>query len=355
MPFYLTIHRQDRVSDFLLALHKEMTLWANELGEVPISTVYFGGGTPTSLQPEQLVKILNDIYSMFRIVSEPEITVEASPDTVTVSDLRTLRKVGVNRLSLGAQTFEKSEWEHLGRLGHRYLINKSVDQARQVGFENINIDLIYGLPEQTLESWHRSLVEVIALNPTHVSCYALTLEEGTQFYHAHSQGSISVADVELEKRMSGIAQTELSQGGFEHYEISNYSQEGYKCQHNLRYWLSKSYLGLGPSAQSYVGPFRFGNVGSLNEYCESLTNGQLPLSSWETLLKEEVDRERVVFGLRLLKGLNINYVGELKSDEQWQSTVQMLIENGFLSDKGQTLQLTAFGRDYADSVAVELL
>lgn len=353
--FYLTLYREGAVRDFLVALEQELALWGDTLGPVPLSTVYFGGGTPTCLTAEQLVRILDGITKTFHVVSDVEITVEATPDTVTKHGLKTLHLAGVNRLSLGAQSFVESEWEQLGRSGSILDTETAIEGARHMGFQNINVDLMYGLPDQTLESWEKSLMQAVKLDPTHVSCYALSIEQGTRFHFDQLQGHLNLGDSDLEGPMDGLAASYLAAAGFRHYEISNYCQPGYECRHNLRYWTSQNYLGFGPSAQSYVGPARFGNVESLTEYCRQLSQRNIPLASFETLSDHQVTRERVVFGLRLLKGCDLHFVKENAQDINWSATVIQLIKDGLLHNEGNTLRLTATGRRFADSVAVQLL
>ena len=353
--FYLTIHREDLVRNFLLALEQEIGLLAQILGDLPVSSVYVGGGTPTSLTSRQLVRILEVLAEQFHLTPQVEVTVEASPDTVTLPVLKALRQAGVNRLSLGAQTFDQTVWVRLGRSGNIPATRMAIEYARLVGFQNINVDLMYGLPDQTLESWQQSLTEVTLLNPTHVSCYALTLEEGTQFHMAALRGEIQVGQLELENTMYETAISYLTTAGYEQYEISNYCQPGNSCRHNLRYWTGQDYLGMGPSAQSYIGNVRFGNIDNLREYCRDLGQKELPLASIETLTPPQADRERVVFALRLVRGLNLQNLEEVPRDPHWWSAVQQLVDDGLLCDEGSTLRLTANGRRFADSVAVDLL
>ena len=353
--FYLTVHRENLVDDFLNALEKEIELYAEKLGCVPVSTIYFGGGTPTSLAPSQLVKVLECVAKVFSFHSHVEITLEASPDSISKQNLKVLRGAGVSRLSLGAQSFEESEWEPLGRSGDILNNRSAVQWASEAGFQNISLDLIYGLPKQTLESWQRSLTQAVELHPTHVSCYALTIEEGTKFYRDHLRDELFEGSADLQHAMQALAVSYLSDRGYQRYEISNFGRSGYSCRHNVKYWSGQSYLGLGPSAQSYVGGVRFGNVDNLHEYCRQLGGNKFPLTRIERLSKNQSDRERVIFGLRLVEGLDLRVVQELSHDVTWRSTVNRLINNGLLSEEGSFLRLTEIGRCFADSVAVELM
>lgn len=353
--FYLMVHREDLVRTFLLALEREITVYGKELGKTPVSTIYLGGGTPTSLNAKQLGGILEAVDKAFAVMPHAEISIEASPDTVRVPLLLELRKMGVNRLSLGAQSFDQSVWEYLGRSGSIQATKTAIEHAEQVGFQNINLDLMYGLPAQSLESWKQSLREVIALNPSHVSCYALALEEGTRFHSAHTRGEIRVGDPDLENAMGQGAALTLGEAGYTHYEVSNFCQPGYECRHNLRYWTSLDYLGLGPSAQSHIGGVRFGNVENLSEYCRRLYDHELPLGSFEVMSEQQADRERVVFGLRLIDGIDMKGLEQSVCDDRWRLVVQQLIDQGFLCDEEKILKLTEYGRRFADSVAVQLL
>ena len=355
--FYLQIHQEPRVKNFLMALEQELTLYADKGGmsERPVSTIYIGGGTPTSLAIDQLHRILAAVKNRFTLKSHLEITVEASPDTVTQDCLCMLVEIGVNRISFGAQSFEESEWERLGRLGRVDTVLNAVHLARAAGFENINLDLMHGLPGQTLESWSRTLRQALELKPTHLSCYALTLEEGTRFHVDRHRGDLLIGDSDLGNEMEDLAVSYLGRAGYQRYEISNFSRLEFECRHNLRYWLSQDYLGFGPSAQSYVAGIRFGNLEDLNGYCGSLKNRNLPLTHVELLTKRQIDRERVVFGLRLIAGLELSMVDELVHDNCWKSAVDRLIRHGLLFEGKTRLQLTEAGRRFVDSVAIELL
>ena len=353
--FYLLVHREELVRAFLEALERELVLFGRELGNIPVTTVYVGGGTPTSLNPHQLVNILEVVRKNFQLVPQVEITIEAAPDTVTKHGLQELQNAGFTRLSMGAQTFDGSVWEHLGRSGHTLGTRTAVDLARHVGFQNINLDLMYGLPEQTLGSWEESLQEVIALTPTHVSCYALTVEEGTQFFEARKRGDFPAGDPDEENSMYQKSLSTLTAVGYCQYEISNYGLPGFECRHNLRYWKGEDYIGLGPSAQSHIGNARFGNVENLSVYCRNLDQHQLPLASMEVMSQQQADRERVVFGLRLVNGVELCDVETLQADDHWRVVLDQLVEEGLLHHKGKALRLTEYGRRFADSVSVQLL
>ena len=355
--FYLTTPRQDRIQEYLLALKQEFSLYAinGQCRRHPVSTVYLGGGTPTSLEAAQLADIIADIKQNFSIRPSVEISVEADPETVNMESLQCLYDAGVNRLSLGLQTFQDSEWQQLGRLGKLESINQAVRHAKDIGLTNISIDLIYGLPGQTLQSWQRSLEKVVAFQPTHVSCYALTMEEGTKFYRDFTQGNVIGQDLELEIALQDCAVTFLQMAGYRQYEVSNFAKPGFECRHNLRYWSGLGYLGLGPSAQSYVSSMRFGNVADLKAYACSLDRGQLPVGDLDFLSMDEVMRERVIFGLRMNQGVPTYVLHQLEHDDYWQASLKRMLHVGFLWFDDHYLKTTPKGRRFIDTVALELL
>ncbi|GJL54096.1 MAG: coproporphyrinogen III oxidase [Nitrospirales bacterium] len=355
--FYLTPHREDRVQHFLSAFAQEAALYALDgtCHRFPVSTIYFGGGTPTALEPVQLTTILNRIHRYFIVDPAAEITVEADPATVSRSGLQTLRDAGVTRLSFGVQSLDKSEWQRLGRLGEMQTITRAMAYANDVGFSNVSLDVMYGLPGQTLTSWQHSLEKILELVPTHVSCYALTIEEGTKFSRDITAGRMNGHDADQETVMHEQAIAYLEQAGYHQYEVSNFAQSGWECQHNLRYWSGLDYLGLGPSAQSYVGGMRFGNIADLAGYIQCLERKQLPVDSLDTLSMADRVKERVIFGLRMNKGVPTQTFAALNNDTAWQLTVDRLMETGLLSLEREHLKATSLGRRYMDSVACQLL
>jgi len=266
--FYLELHRGPSAEAFLRALQTEIHLYGAEKvnGGRPVQSVYFGGGTPTVLAAAQLTAILDAVRDAFDLPPECEITVEAHPGTVTDTDLSALRRAGVTRLSFGAESMQDADLTAIGRPGSRRETVGALVAAREAGFTNINLDLMYGLPGQTVESWTRTISACCDLSPTHLSCYALTVEAGTRLAQEvrRDPGKIPHAQIQIE--MDHAAQQVLRDAGYVRYEISNYARPGFECRHNLLYWTQGDYLGLGPSAQSFIGGVRFGNVANLAAY-----------------------------------------------------------------------------------------
>lgn len=353
--FYMEIHREDRVQTFLRALDRELCLYADDLGlcRVPVRTIYLGGGTPTTLTPRQLIRVVRAIRERFTVEHDAEVCVEVHPGTVTQAGLEALRIAGVTRLSIGGQSFDEQELLELGGRTFGVGTRQAVQWARSAGFDNISLDLMFGFPGQSVESWQRTLEETLAVFPTHLSCYAYTLEEGSPLHRAFVRGKGLEPDQAFQVLLEEMAVAHLSAAGFERYEISNYCQPGYACRHNMRYWQGQAYLGLGPSAQSYLGPVRFGNVGNVERYAEALQAARLPVDELACLSPEQVDRERMAFGLRLLAGVPVG-PGLNDRAASLVQTVHQLQQEGLLVEEQETLRLTDVGRRYADTVAVAL-
>ena len=355
--FTLQIHREDRAQRYLHALSGEMRLHAGQqsLAGRRLDTVYFGGGTPTALSAAQLEGILQNVRDSFGLTGSAEISVEAHPDTVTEDSLRQLADAGVTRISFGAQSMDDSELLQIGRRTSGNRTQAAVGMARAAGFANINLDLIYGVPGQTLDGWLATLEAVLSLDPAHLSCYALTVEEKTRLHIDVRRGDAVEPDTALQNEMEDAASRRLAAAGFTRYEISNYARPGYACRHNLLYWQGQDYLGLGPSAQSYLDGRRFGNAESVDDYCRTLEEGRLPVAESELLSEDQRQRERIVFGLRLIDGVDRTLLRHEPPDGAWNQTLERMARRGLLEEREGRIRLTDEGRRYADSVAAELI
>jgi oxygen-independent coproporphyrinogen-3 oxidase len=354
--FYLEIHRARAAETFVSSLLTEMQLYGKRryFEGKPLDSVYFGGGTPTTLEPQQLITLLSRAIDAFGLAHDAEVTVEAHPESVTCDGLSQLRDAGFTRISFGAESMDQQELQRVGRPGSVLSTIEMVAAARKAGFTDINLDLMYGLPGQTLETWAASLQSASALVPTHLSCYALTIEEGTQLRTAIQRGAVPAPDELLQNEMDDLAEEMLCGAGYRRYEISNYSQPGFASRHNCLHWTGGQYLGLGPSAQSYVEGRRFGNVSNLAEYNRALCNGALPVLDSDQLTASDEIGERIVFGLRLTDGISLAETRALSCPELIRK-VDDLIADDLLERRGEWVRLTPRGRRYADSVAVALL
>jgi oxygen-independent coproporphyrinogen-3 oxidase len=356
--FYLEIYRQSAADDFLSALHTELRLHAAEniTAGRPLRSVYFGGGTPTVLSPAQLVRTLSAVRDAFALRADCEITVEAHPRTVGVSELSALRRAGVTRLSFGAESMHDEELVRIGRPGAALDTINAISAARAAGFANINLDLMYGLPGQTLESWQRTLSACCDLSTPHLSCYALTVEDGTRLAHDVGRDPRRAPDESLQVEMDEAARRMLTAAGagFTRYEISNYAKPGFECRHNLLYWTQGQYLGLGPSAQSFVDGVRFGNIADLAAYQASLAEGRLPLQERSVLTAEERLRDAVIFGLRLERGIPTAVLNTHALNYGCEEVVDRLRDGRLLLEEENRTRLSAYGRLHADGIAEKL-
>ena len=350
--FYLEIGRTERIDAFCSALTREIDLYRTKdlLAGRPLQSIYFGGGTPTALPAAQLAALLELIRTAWPSSAHAEITVEAHPSTVTTEDLHALADAGFNRISFGAESMNDGDFIPIGRPGTVRDTETSVAAARAAGFTNINLDLMYGLPGQTLEAWTKTLQSLLTLDPSHVTCYALTIEEGTRLAQDIARGVVSKPDDALQIDMESAAETLLTAAGFTRYEISNYAKPGSACRHNQLYWTDHDYLGLGPSAQSYADGVRFGNIADLTVYVDSLNKHILPVAERTLLSTTEQQRDALVFGLRLLRGVPLNTV---EGAEQ-RRRVNELVAKGLLESDADRVRLTPLGQRYADTVAGEL-
>ena len=354
--FYLEIHRADRAETFVRSLTHEIALSSQQHVEAgrPIQSVYLGGGTPTVLPVAQLNAILSEIQKHFSLASDCEITVEAHPSTISEQDLGQLCQAGVTRMSFGAESMEEEDLTRIGRPGAVSETVTAVARARTTGFTNINLDLMYGLPGQSLDSWQRTVAHCLSLRPTHLSCYALTVEQNTKLASNIQRERSPAPDEGLQIDMDEATQRMLVDAGYERYEISNYAKPGYACRHNLLYWTNGEYLGFGPSAQSYLGGARFGNVADLDAYNRSLTEGFLPIEERIELSNEEQLRDSVIFGLRLTQGIPSHSLHQHALNYGHSALTAQLLAQELIEQEGERSKLSAKGRLQADTIAEKL-
>ena len=354
--FYLEIHREGRAKTFVQSLIHEIGLSAPQHGAAsrPVQSVYFGGGTPTVLSSTQLISILSEIRTHLALASDCEITVEAHPSTVSEQYLGQLLQAGFTRMSFGVESMEDSDLTRIGRPGTVRESVVAVTQARAAGFTNINLDLMYGLPSQSLESWQRTLANCLTLAPTHLSCYALTVEEDTRLASNIQRRRSPAPDEGLQIEMDEAAQRMLGDAGYVRYEVSNYAKPYHACRHNLLYWTNGDYLGLGPSAQSYLDGTRFGNVADLAAYDASLAATRHPIEDCTRLSEEEQLRDAVIFGLRLIQGIPTHSLHQHATNYGHTAITAQLFAQQLIEEDGECSRLSARGRLQADTIAGKL-
>ena len=337
-------------------LQKEIKEKSIEYKEYCVDTVFIGGGTPTCVPYETIVHTMNTVKASFFLTDDCEITMECNPGTVTKEALENYRTAGINRLSIGLQSTDNAILKELGRIHTFEQFFETFKWAREAGFANINVDLMSGLPNQTLEQYEESLLEVLKLDVEHISSYSLIVEEGTPFYKLYEEDKLSLPDEETERNMYYLTKEKLLAAGLLRYEISNYAKEGYECKHNERYWVREDYLGIGLGASSMVDNVRFKNTEWLDEY---LTDNKYMEKTDEQILSTTECMEEFMFlGLRMTKGVSKERFKETfgsSMEEIYGSVVIKLKEQGLLEEEGDFIRLTEYGLDVSNRVWVEFL
>ena len=349
------------MSPFLDSLNLEIELWGRALGHPQVNTIFFGGGTPSYLPQGQVGRILDTAREAFQVAHGAEITVEANPGDLTEQACHHLLSQGVNRLSIGAQAFNNDLLTLLGRRHNVGQATSALTTARAAGFSNVNLDFMYGIPQQSMDHWSETMALLTDLAPDHVSLYCLTLEDGTPLQKWVKEGKLPDPDPDLAADMYHFAETELANAGYHHYEISNWSKPGRPSLHNLAYWLNLAYLGVGPGAHSSLSPYRFWDVDSPRTYgdrvhqWEQMPSGVLSHITSECLDSipqvagfEPVDAttacaETMFLGLRLLDGMDIDEASDrigVDLATHFRTQIQESLDAGLLEQEGAILRLT---------------
>ena len=343
---------------YLKSLEKEMSFYKNEIKEKEIDTIFIGGGTPSILRDYEIKTLFDNIKTNFKIKKNAEITMECNPGTLTLSKLKIMKDCGVNRLSIGLQAVQNHHLEYIGRIHTFEEFEKNYFQAKEVGFENINIDLMYALPNQNEEDWKETLEKIVELNPAHISAYSLILEENTELFDMYNRNEFKLLDEDTDIVMYEYTINYLKSHGYNQYEISNYAKEGYECNHNILYWKCENYVGIGASASGFLNGTRYNNVSSLSEYEKMILEGKKPIE-WEEKLsiKDEIE-ESIFLGLRMNEGIKfkdfkIKY--DLDFIEKYKNEIEKLEKLNLIDVNELGMRLTQKGREISNSVFVEFM
>ena len=338
---------------FLTALKKEIISKAPDLNDRKFDTIFFGGGTPSLLSYDDFNSIFETLYFNYNISPESEITIEANPGTLNREKLAEFKKLPINRISFGVQSFIDSELKFLTRIHTAEEAVISIKTAQDVGFDNINLDLIFALPNQSLDNWKYNLETAISLNTRHISAYSLIFEEGTPLFNLRQNGKVNQADIELEYQMFEYTMQYLSANGFIQYEISNYAKEGFQCRHNLKYWTHQEYIAFGPSASSFIGNKRWTNIRNLTKYVELIESGKDAVDFIETIDEQTSIYEHIFLGLRS-KGVELaEFKSKFQIDfrEKYSAPVNELVKEGFAEIENDTFRLTSKGYSLCDEIS----
>ncbi|GIV16390.1 MAG: coproporphyrinogen III oxidase [Armatimonadota bacterium] len=331
---------------------------STDADDVVVPTIFFGGGTPSFPDPELIIRILNTIRSRFHVLPDAEISIEANPGTVDRSRFAVLRQAGFNRLSMGVQAFDDHLLKVLGRIHSSNEAIRSYEAARAAGFENINIDLMFALPDQTMRQWRQTLRIAVSLQPEHLSCYALTIEPHTPYYMMHQQGQLNLPDEDTELRMYLYTIRALTRAGYEHYEISNFARPGYRCRHNMVYWRNEPYLGFGPGAVSYRHGVRWKCLSNPRRYVKAVREGHLLVEEEDRLGAEASLGETIMLMLRLRDGVDVKAVEKrygVNLAQRYAHQLNRLQRLHLLEVTPDYWRITPKGLPIANSVCAEFL
>jgi oxygen-independent coproporphyrinogen-3 oxidase len=341
--------------EMILALAKEIALRKNESDGESIETIYFGGGTPSILSTEDLRLLIDEVYKNYNVVENPEITVEANPDDLTEDRIIELSNNQVNRLSIGIQSFFEDDLKMMNRAHNSNEASKCLEIATKY-FDNISLDLIYGIPGMSSEKWKQNIEKALSYNIPHISSYALTVEPKTALETFIKKGIIKAPNDEVAQEHFHILVETLQEKGFIHYELSNFGKENYFSKNNSSYWLGKKYIGIGPSAHSYNGISRSWNIANNTLYIKSIQDNKLPLTS-EKLTKEDSYNEYIMTGLRTIWGVSLERI-ESEFGQEFLNYLtkqsQRFMNDGLLEIENNILKTTKKGKFLCDGIASDL-
>ena len=354
---FFSTTQSEKKPAYIYALCQELDLRKDYLEGEDIETIYLGGGTPSQLAQEELEKIFSALYNIYKVKEDAEITLEANPDDLTPEYVYMLRSLPINRISMGIQTFQE---ETLKLLHRRHTARQAIEafqRCREAGFQNISIDLMYGLPGETLDTWKQDLQQAIALRPEHISAYHLIYEEGTALWKLKEQHQVEEADEDLSVTLFRTLIDELTRAGYEHYEISNFCLPGLHSRHNSSYWTGKKYLGCGPSAHSFNGTSRQWNVASLDKYIHAIQQGKLDYEIEELDIYTRYN-DFVITAIRTHWGMSLSQLRSTYGEDLYRYCLRMAkphLAQGVLEMKEDTLKLTKEGIFISDGIMSDLL
>jgi len=361
--FFSQEHTGNDLQGYVGLLQREMCLAAEKVAsQHRLESIYFGGGTPSLLEPQQIEELLHLAEKLFGMAADAEVTLEANPGTVDFQRLSGFRQAGITRLSLGIQSFDDHMLKELGRIHTAQEAREAFAAARQAGFDNIGIDLIHALPGQTAALWQRELQQALQLAPEHLSVYGLSIEEETPFALRYGDDSPLLPDEELAAEMFETADELLESHGYEHYEIANYARTGFRSQHNSGYWQRDSYLGLGAGAHSFLRDSgygtRFSNVADLDAYSSELHGGSLPHRNILHLTRADAMAECLFLGLRMSEGVSCTTFERefgVSLDDAFGQVIARLRSQGLLAEDTHGIRLTRRGRLLSNQVFQQFL
>jgi len=338
---------------YVAALCQEISDLGGVLSGCIVDTVYVGGGTPTVLNASSLQQLLRQVGSSFSLAPTVEFSMEANPGTVDQEKLDVLRAGGVNRLSFGVQSFSDPLLLGIGRIHSAQQAREAIHMAKEAGFDNINVDLMYGLPNQSVKELQDSMMQAIQMGITHISAYGLKVEEGTHFAKMQQDGTLQLPEEEVDEAMYQITTEFLPANGFKRYEISNFAKPGYECRHNLKYWQYQPYIGVGAAAHSFWQSERRANIVDVLSYIQTIQNGQSPIEICETPERNIAMAEYVFLSLRTVQGLSVQAFDQYFQTDfftHYREVTRILVEKKLIVATKKQIRLTVIGMKYGNIV-----
>ncbi len=348
--FVISVGQEKRMEEYVKCLIREFEIFKNNR----VDTVYIGGGTPSCLTASQLCFLFEGIRKNFDLSHLKEWTCELNPEDVNTEKLRVLKNYGVNRISFGAQSMDDVRLKNLGRVHNASKIIEAYDMIRQEGFDNVNVDLIFSLPNQSFEELQSDVHQICKLNSEHLSLYSLTIEKNSYFFNR----KVNVGSLESQAKYYREVCRLLCDYGFQQYEVSNFSKRNKESKHNINYWIGGNYYGVGLAAHSHIDGRRYWNVSRLTEYMKKVQEGRSVEDGFEVLSKEERFMECILFGLRMNEGVNIKFVSnqyQCSMSDEMNQKINEFINNGFLFYKKGFLKATDQGRLVLDEISAKLI
>ena len=349
----------NRMDAYVDAVCREIRAQAAFFGKRRVKSVFFGGGTPTLMKGEQVQRVMDALRTHFYIEETAEISMEGNPGTLLPERLNAYRKAGVNRLSIGVQSMDDRLLAAIGRIHSSAQAAEAVRMVRDAGFDNLNLDLMYGLPGQTQDSWRKTLEAALALEPEHLSCYSLILEEGTALHDAVQEGTCApLPDEDTMDALDAITRQMLEATGYARYEVSNWAKPGRQCRHNIVYWECEPYLGVGAAAHGEMDGNRIEHTADIDEYIEICENIACLNRSEGNNTREDRMFERAMMGLRMVRGMNAQRFAQdfgATPQDVWKQTIPRMTQAGLMELQGERLALTTRGMDVMNGVLTQMM
>lgn len=346
------------VPEYFNALNNEISSYSDMLQGFTVKTVFMGGGTPSYVDSKYMHQLMSSLNRHMNIEGDAEISIETNPGTLTEKKLSVYREAGINRLSIGLQAWQNSLLKYLGRIHNIEDFITNYKLALKAGFNNINVDLIFGIPGQSIKDWTDTIDNISQLDITHLSCYSLKIEEGTPFGLQLEKGKLKAVEDELDREMYWIAIEKLRNNGFKQYEISNFAREGYECRHNLVYWNAEEYVGFGAGAHSYFNKKRFNNVGDIHRYSSLINNNESTIENVQAIDEQDSMSEYMILRLRLVEGVlskDFEQRFGVALSTKYSKQIERLVSSGLADFNGNKLRLTQKGLDLANQALVEFI